>query len=110
MDHSLGKMIAKIAFGLFCILAMFRGEQEGATIAAGAVIGLAFIAWGIVPWLSTRRNQKLYEERRAKKEQAELDRIEAQKKAEAERPKTCSHCGAATKGNVCEYCGSPLDN
>ena len=109
MNQSVGAMIAKIAFGLISIGAMFNGDQEKGTIIVGCVIGLALIAWGIVPIFTAKRDEKKAAELAAKRERAVRERIEAQKKAEAERPRYCSRCGAATKGSFCEYCGSALD-
>ena len=33
---------------------------------------------------------------------------ESRETAAKNASKTCPHCGAATKGEICEYCGSPL--
>ena len=110
MNQSIGAMIAKIAAGLFCIAAMFQESvTEVGTVVAGCVIGLALIAWGVVPFVKEKLDEKKEAARKA--EQAEKRRLEAeaQRKEESEKPKYCKRCGASTKGKVCEYCGSPLD-
>ena len=114
MKRSVGAAIAKIAVGAIFIAAMFRtsdGEEpDRATVFVGGVIGLALIVWAIISVEKAKIEDKAAKQ--AKKENAERLRItiEAEKKAAAEKPKYCTHCGAATKGTVCEYCGSPLDD
>ena len=111
MDKSIGKMIAKIAAGLFIIASMFSGNDvQFSTVAVGLVVGLALIAWAIVPYLAEKKREKAMQDRLAATEEKRRRELEAQLKAEAEKPKYCSKCGATTKGKVCEYCGSPLDD
>ena len=110
MTGSIGKTIAKIAAGLFIIAAMFGSENtQGGAVVAGCMIGLAFIAWGVVPIITERRDEKKKAARQAEKDRRVREQIEAQEKAAAERPRICARCGASTKGTKCEYCGSPLD-
>ena len=100
MKQSKGAMIAKIAFGVIFILAGFSSPESGWSIGyflTALVIGGALIAWGIMPYLKARRIEK------EAAEQAELYRRKPE-----EQPVICPHCGAKTKGNVCEYCGSPI--
>lgn len=100
MKQSKGAMIAKIAFGVIFILAGFSSPESGWSIGyflTALVIGGALIAWGIMPYLKARRIEK------EAAEQAELYRRKFE-----EQPVICPHCGAKTKGNVCEYCGSPI--
>ena len=101
----------KVTVGLIFIAAMFGDDEaEIGTIVTGCVIGLALIAWGIIPFVLEKKEQKKAEEKLAAIEEKRRLELEAQMKAEAEKPKYCSKCGASTKGSVCEYCGSPLDD
>ena len=101
MRQTTGAMIAKIAVGVVFFFMGFTMDSFGSAI-VGIVIGLALIAWGLLPWLLPRL-----------KEKKEADAAAAAARAEAERlanePKICPACGAHTKGQKCEYCGAPLD-
>ena len=108
---SIGGTVAKIAFGLLFIIVSFddeSGSDPVTFLAFGLVIGLAMIAWALLPWLACRREEKrlaAQEEERRK----ELARRRAEEKAERENAvKICSNCGATSRGKVCEYCGSKL--
>ena len=108
MRQSTGAMIAKIAVGaLFLISGVTTdwhspeySEPVGAMIFS-LIIGLALIAWGLVPWLLAK-----------KKLRDAAAKAEAQRQAEEYRrlnePKLCPACGATTKGTRCEYCGTAL--
>lgn len=65
------------------------------------ILGVVFLVWAIVPIFVARA-------RKAERQAA----IENQIRVEVERienePKRCPSCGAVTKGNVCEYCGTEL--
>lgn len=100
MRQSSGAMIVKIAVGVLFIIAAFSTGSVGGTL-TGIVVGLALIAWGLLPWWKVKKAEK-----------DEADRIRAAQEAEAfaraNEPKVCPACGAKTKGEKCEYCGSPL--
>ena len=111
MRQSTGAMIAKIVFGTIFLISGVTTDwaaqaEPGASnpygpMVVSLVVGLGLIAWGLIPWL------------RAKKKREELAR-QAQAAAQAEayrranEPKLCPACGATTKGERCEYCGTPL--
>ena len=95
-----GAMIAKIAVGVIFIISAFMTGTVGATL-VGIILGLALIAWGLLPWLLPRLNEKKAAAAAEAARAAEAERI-------ANEPKVCPACGAHTKGNVCEYCGEPL--
>ena len=108
MRQSQGAMIAKIAVGaLFVISGVTTNWAESAdtsdpvgTMLFSIIVGLALIAWGVLPWLKAK-----------KKREAAAQKAEAERQAEEFRrlnePKLCPACGAATKGIRCEYCGTP---
>ena len=100
MRQSMGAMIAKIAVGVVFFFIGFTMDSFGSAI-IGIVIGLALIAWGLLPWLMPRLKAKKDAEAEAAKLAAEAERI-------ANAPKICPACGAHTKGQKCEYCGAPL--
>ena len=115
-DISLGGTIAKIAFGLmFIAVAVLPGEDamSPGAAAVGIILGLALIAWGIVPYILAWHATKKAEEK--------INRIEADRRAEEEwqrqqiekaesEPHRCPNCGANAHGRECEYCGAPLLN
>lgn len=100
MRQSMGVMIAKIAVGLVFICAAFATGTAGATI-TGIIIGLALIAWGLLPYLLPKLEAK-------KAAEAEAAAIAAEAERRANMPKVCPACGAHTKGMKCEYCGAVL--
>lgn len=100
MRQSMGAMIAKIAVGALFFFVAFTMDSAGSVI-VGLVIGLALIAWGLLPWLLPRLQAKKDAEAEAAAARAEAERL-------ANEPKICPACGAHTKGEKCEYCGSPL--
>ena len=108
MRQSYGAMIVKIGLGaMFLISAITTNwaEQDPdaplAPMLLSVVFGLAFLAWGILPWWNAKRRIAAAEARK----QAEAAAAE---QARLNAPKRCPNCGAATKGDKCEYCGSPL--
>ena len=91
------------AFGCFMfVLTAFSPDKtkEGwfSTSVIAMVIALAFLAWLVIPIIKQKKSQAAEEEYA----------IEVQKSID-NRISICPHCGAKTKGSVCEYCGSPLD-
>ena len=108
MRQSGGAMIAKIAVGALFVVSGLTTDWHSAdpsdpvgTMLFSILIGLALIAWGVLPWMNAK-----------KKKAAALEKAEAERRAaEARRmnePKLCPACGATTKGPCCEYCGTPL--
>lgn len=89
MKQSIGAMIAKIAVGCLFLVVSFGMDNAG-EVCVGLILAAALIAWGFVPYFM------------AKKKQEELRRKEARRK------KVCPACGATTRGDTCEYCGSDL--
>ena len=109
MRQSNGAMIVKIGMGAVFLISAFTtdwAEQSpGSALAPmllSIVFGLAFLAWGVLPWWNAKRRIAAAEA----KKQAEAAAAE---QARLNAPKHCPNCGAATKGETCEYCGSPLD-
>ena len=108
---SIGGTVAKIAVGV--IFMAVSGSDPGesnptAYIIVCLTIGLALIAWGLLPWLRFRKEEKrrLLEEERQREEAA---RLRAEQKAEKDnRVRICPNCGASGRGLTCEYCGSVL--
>ena len=99
-----GVMIAKIAAGLLFVYIGIAPDPEFDAGARGVaiIIGLAIIAWALVPYFGwkKKREEVLEEIEKQEKEISEL------KDALQNRPRKCPFCGATTKGNVCDYCGS----
>lgn len=92
-----GGMIAKIVIGVIFVISAFSTNSTGALF-VGIAIGAGLIAWGLVPYLQAKKAQA----QQAASVQTEAQRI-------AELPKVCKACGATTKGDICEYCGSRLE-
>ena len=91
------------AFGCFMfVLTAFSPDKtkDGwfSTSVIAMVIALAFLAWLMIPAL------------KLKKKQADAEEYAEQIRKDIENTvSVCPHCGATTKGSVCEYCGSPLE-
>lgn len=102
MRQTAGAMVAKIAIGVICVIACLSGPMEIGARLLGIIVGLALIAWGLLPWLLPRLKERKQTEAAAAAAQAEAERL-------ANLPKVCPACGAQTKGDRCEYCGTPLD-
>ncbi len=109
MRQSRGAMIAKFVFGvLFLISGVTTNWSEQSDVSdplgpllMSIILGLALIAWGLIPLLSAKKKLAAAEaQARAAREAEEYRRMNA--------PKVCRACGATTKGIVCEYCGTPL--
>ena len=101
-----GVMIAKIAAGLLFIYIGIAPDPEFEAGARGVsiIIGLALIAWAYIPYRNWKARKKEVLEQ-IEKEEKEIAQL---KEALKNRPRKCPHCGANTRGNVCEYCGSVL--
>ena len=122
MRQSRGAMIAKIVFGALFLISGITTDWVNesdvsdpvGTMLFSIVLGLALIAWGVVPWLRAKKKREAAQAELAA-EKAELAAENAERKAqqqaalERERnaPWTCNACGANTKGECCEYCGTP---
>ena len=93
---------------------------------AYVVMCLVFMAVGAFLLYLQTKNRKIaneqaatarnMEESRRRAEEARLKAAEARYNAEANKyeaaanaMKTCKSCGAVTRGNYCEYCGSKLE-
>ena len=103
---SIGAMIAKIAFGLIFIMIGIMPDDEfdmGAR-SMSIIIGLALIAWAIAKYVSWHKQRDLIMHEIEREEQ-EINEL---KSALNNRARKCPHCGATSRGRVCEYCGSPL--
>ena len=91
----------KVFFGLMFVLVAFSPDKAKedwlSTSILGIVIGLGLFAWAAIP---------VIKEKQYRREQEEYS--EALRRKIENQTTVCSHCGATTKGDVCEYCGSPL--
>lgn len=106
MRQSTGAMIAKIVFGALFVISGFTtgipamGENFASGFGAllmAIILGGALLAWGLVPYFKAKKAQ---DAAAARSMAAEIARQNA--------PKKCPACGAMTKGDVCEFCGSAL--
>ena len=101
-NPSVGGTIAKAFFALMFLIVAFDMEETGETLMA-VVIGLALLAWAVLPWLRRKRA----EQQAAREWEADRRAVTAALRRERNAPWTCESCGATTKGDRCEYCGSP---
>ena len=106
MRQSTGAMIAKIVFGALFVISGFTtgipamGENFASGFGAllmSIILGGALLAWGLVPYFKAKKAQE-----------AAAARSMAVEIARQNAPKKCPACGAMTKGDVCEFCGSAL--
>ncbi len=96
--------VAKLIIGALFFFSCIGTDMEIGARLLGIVLGLALIAWAILPRLLPKYLAK-------KKENEDLERRKAAAAAAEEKrlntPWQCRSCGAMTKGDVCEYCGTP---
>lgn len=96
--------IAKLIIGALFFFSCFAADMELGARLFGIVLGLGLIAWGILPHVLPKLAAK-------KKEQEAAARAAAAAAAAEEKrlntPWNCPSCGARTKGDACEYCGTP---
>ena len=98
MKQSMGAMIAKIAVGILFVIAGFSSPEGGWTFGyflTALVVGVALIAWGLLPYLNAKKAKTIVED------VASAD-VEEETKEEV---KVCKSCGASGTGLICEYCG-----
>lgn len=97
-------LIVKAALGLVYFLlgvqALTLGG-DGKTRIYLLVLGLAFLAWAVIPVFVARAHKAERQAAIENKIRVEVERVENE-------PKTCPACGAQTKGTVCEFCGTKL--
>lgn len=93
---SIPEMLFKIIIGTIIFSIIFEAESLGDALIFTA-LGGAIVAWGLLPYIMAK-----------KKERQIRSLIPAAAVAEANTEKTCPYCGATSKGDRCEYCGSPL--
>ena len=98
--QSSGVMLFKLAFALLCLVAggdliFSDGEVAGGIV--GIILGLAMAAWASMGYVLPRaaRNREA-----AARKQALRERVN--------QPKICPGCGATSRGEICEYCGTKL--
>lgn len=93
--------VLKVFFGLMFILVAFSPDKARedwlSTSIFAAVIGLAIFAWAAIPALKQRQIRK-----------EAVEYAESLRHQIENQVVVCPHCGARTKGNICEYCGSKL--
>ena len=79
-------------------------EFDAGSRSVAIIIGLAIVAWALIPYFNWKRlrDEALKEIEKEEKEISELKAVLRNK------PRKCPHCGANTRGSVCEYCGSVL--
>lgn len=95
---STGATIAKLAFGALFLATSFTSDGLSAgAFWVGIVFALALVAWAVIPLLQYKKAQKEAAQAGARQIREKL--LE---------PRQCLNCGATTRGEVCEYCGSRL--
>lgn len=91
---SIPEMLLKIIMGMVFFAVSFDTESQG-DVLIFIILGCAIMVWGLLPYIM------------AKKKEREIGSlICAVVETEANAAKICPHCGATSKGDRCEYCGS----
>jgi hypothetical protein len=104
---TVGGTVAKVAFGALFLAISIDKPDDGDWLSyflVSMVVGLSLIAWGLLPWLRLRKEEK---KQRAMMDQLQQDQIR-QRQEKLAQPKLCPACGATSSGLVCEYCGTKL--
>lgn len=99
-----GAAVAKVIFGLLFLDVAIAPDPEFDAPARGVavILGIALLLWAYYPFRRWKKYKAVLREE-MEREDREIDALKA---ALRNRPWTCTHCGANTKGDVCEYCGS----
>ena len=99
--------VAKIIFGLlfFDIAIAPDPEFDAASRGISIILGAALLIWAYVPYRNWKRHKREVLEEIERQDQE----IDSMKEELRKRPWKCSRCGATTRGDVCEYCGSPKE-
>jgi len=86
----------KILFGVFFLIGGFGNiGQDWEAAIFGVLTGAGLLFYNFYPQIKAKNQEK--------------EQKEAEQKARAEERKNCKACGAQTKGDYCEFCGSRLD-
>lgn len=101
MRQSKTAMIIKLVIAALFLVSSLTGDLELGARGVGIVLAAGLAAWALVPYFSAKKA------REAEAARAAADRAAAEAARMNERKK-CPACGAMTKGDHCEYCGSPL--
>ncbi len=80
-------------------------EFEAGARGLSIIIGIGLFLWAYLPY----RNYKRSRQEVLKEMERQEQEIDSMKAAINNRPWKCSHCGAVTRGEVCEYCDSPRE-
>lgn len=96
-------LILKLFFGVLSIVSCIGADMEAGARILGIVVGLALIAWALYPFCMAKRAL----DQAKKRQQEEIARQAAEEEAIRNAPWTCPACGGKTKGDACEYCGTP---
>ena len=100
--------IVKIVVGLMFFAVSFNEGQGVSYVIFCLSVAAALIAWGVIPWLRYRKEEKLWQEEKDRQRAEEVRRREEEREARENRVYVCPGCGATGKGKVCEYCGTKL--
>ena len=107
-NRSIGKTIAKTAFGAMFLVVAFVPDEEfelGPRL-MGVVIGLALVLWGVLPYVMDWYNEKKEREEEARaEEKARMAELQCTESAVWK----CPNCGGIAHGKTCEYCGMPYE-
>ena len=96
--------IAKLIIGALFFFACIGADMEIGARLFGIVIGLGLIAWAVLPRIMPKYLEKKKEKDAAARQAAEAATAEVKR---LNTPWKCPSCGAMTKGDACEYCGTP---
>ncbi len=118
MRQTTGAMIAKITAGALFVFFGFippSGGWDFGYFLTALAIGGGLIAWGLFPYMKVQKAKREQLEAEKRAIDWEREQREAKEREKAEEwyrkhnaPKTCPACGATSRGDVCEYCGTRL--
>ena len=99
--------VAKVIFGLlfFDIAIAPDPEFDAGSRGVAIILGAALLIWAYVPY----RRWKMHKQEVREEIERQDREIDDLKEALKKRPWKCSRCGATTRGEICEYCGSPRE-
>lgn len=97
-------MWLKLVFGALFVVSGFAEPESGWSIGyflTALVLGGSLIAWALIPYFQEKKKKREAEAEEARRAAEEAERA-------ANVVHKCPACGAQSKGQFCEYCGTKL--
>ena len=99
-----------IVIGIFCLIGGIGSiGQDGQAALFEIITGIVLTLAHSYPQIKARWPEMAEKAAEVNAKKIEKEAKRAEEEAIAEAPKRCKTCGATTKGKICEYCSSLLE-